>query len=75
MNELEPRHGNGQIEKFDPERYRLMDAALDFAIEEAQRIQDWPALEKAVDAKIAEQIKFIAWWDANVDPAERPKNK
>jgi hypothetical protein len=51
---------------FKPERYRLNDAALDFGIKEAKRIKDWPALEKAVDMKIAEMQKFAAWWKANV---------
>ena len=26
----------------------------------------WPKLEEAVDLKIGEQRKFVAWWDANV---------
>jgi hypothetical protein len=38
-------------------------------IKEAKRIKDWPALEAAVDAKIAEQVQFIAWWD---DKVQRP---
>jgi hypothetical protein len=54
------------ITKFEPERHRLMVAALDFTIKEAKRICDWPALEEAVDAKIAEQVRFVAWWDAKV---------
>jgi phage N-6-adenine-methyltransferase len=57
---------SGQVTKFDPEQYRLNQAALDYGIEEAKRIKDWPALEKAVDAKIDEQRKFITWWDASV---------
>lgn len=55
-----------EIVEFDPKRYRLGQAALKFTIEEAKRIKDWPALEKAVDAKIIEQVKFVAWWDSNV---------
>jgi hypothetical protein len=52
--------------QFDPNRHRLKVAALDFTIEEARRIKDWPALEEAVDAKIAQQVGFVAWWKANV---------
>jgi hypothetical protein len=28
--------------------------------------RDWPALEEAVDAKIEEQIRFVAWWKGAV---------
>jgi hypothetical protein len=65
MNELTHRQ-NHDITLLDPERYRLKDAALDFGIEEAKRIKDWPTLEKAVDAKIDEQRKFVAWWNGAV---------
>ena len=34
----------------------------------AKRLKDWPALERAVEVKIAEQQAFVAWWDANVSP-------
>jgi phage N-6-adenine-methyltransferase len=54
------------LQTFDPERHRLTDAALDFGIKEARRIKDWPTLEQAIDAKIAEQKKFVAWWKASV---------
>jgi ParB family chromosome partitioning protein len=57
---------NGQIERFDPQRHRLQVAAIDYGIEEAKRIKDWPSLETAVDAKIEEQRKFMAWWKATV---------
>ena len=40
--------------------------ALDYSIEGAKRIKDWPKLEEAVDTKIEEQHKFVAWWKANV---------
>jgi len=72
MPELTKR-GNQDIETFDPSRFRLHDRALDFGIEEAKRIKDWPTLEKAVDAKIAEQQKFVAWWKVAVQEGGRPK--
>jgi hypothetical protein len=34
--------------------------AIDYGIEEAKRIKDWPILEEAVDAKMKEQHKFCA---------------
>jgi phage N-6-adenine-methyltransferase len=71
MPELTKR-GNQDVETFDPSRFRLHDRALDFGIEEAKRIKDWPTLEKAVDAKIVEQQKFVAWWNGAVrDKGER----
>jgi phage N-6-adenine-methyltransferase len=64
-----------EIVPFDPARYRLSEAALNFTIEEAKRIKDWPTLEAAVDDKILEQVKFVAWWDANVRDGGRPSEK
>jgi phage N-6-adenine-methyltransferase len=56
----------GDLETFNPEKYKLYDAAADYTIEHAKRIKDWPKLEEAVDLKIGEQRKFVAWWGANV---------
>ena len=42
-------------------------AALDYGIEEARRIKDWPALIEAVDQKIEEQQQFCSWWKGAVD--------
>jgi phage N-6-adenine-methyltransferase len=58
--------GGHELEQFDPDRHRLKVAAFDYSIEEAKRIKDWPALEDAVDAKIEEQCKFVAWWNGAV---------
>jgi hypothetical protein len=66
QQELIIRNVEGALEKFDPGRYRLQQAALDYSIEEAKRIRAWPALEAAVDSKIGEQRKFVAWWKARV---------
>jgi len=56
-----------EIEQFDPERHAVKIGALDFSIRQAKKIRDWPALEKAVDAKIEEQHKFVAWWSGTVE--------
>jgi phage N-6-adenine-methyltransferase len=63
----------GNVEQFAPDRHRLKVAALDYGIEEAKRIKDWPALDRAVEEKIEEQLKFRAWWDANVRDAGNPQ--
>jgi hypothetical protein len=55
-----------ELVEFNPERHRLTVAALEYGIEEAKPIKDWPALEEAVDLKIEEQRKFVAWWKASV---------
>jgi hypothetical protein len=61
--------------QFDPERHRLNVAGLNFTIEEAKRVKDWPALEAAVDAKIEEQLRFVWWWTpASGGRASRRKN-
>lgn len=64
---ISARHdGRADLTQFEPERYSLNQAAIDYGIEEAKRIKHWPALEVAIDAKIAEQVKFVAWWESNV---------
>jgi hypothetical protein len=55
-----------QVVRFDPSQYRVRQASLDYHIDEARKIRDWPMLERAVDQKIAEQVQFVAWWYANV---------
>jgi hypothetical protein len=65
-------NGGRDVEQFDPERHRLEVAALDYGIEHAKRIKDWPALETAVDAKIGEQHKFVTWWEVAVREGGRP---
>jgi ParB family chromosome partitioning protein len=66
MKELSLTNAGTEITQFDPERYRLKVAALEYGIEHAKRIKDWPAAERAVEAKIEEQLMFVAWWEANV---------
>jgi hypothetical protein len=60
------RQGGKDVEKFNPRFYRATQVALDFTLDEAKRIMDWPLLEKAVEEKIVEQLKFVRWWTANV---------
>ena len=64
----------GELAIFAPERYRLHVAGLDFTIEEARRLCKWPELEEAVDAKIAEQQRFIAWRAHVIRGVGQPKN-
>jgi phage N-6-adenine-methyltransferase len=65
--------GSREVDQFDPERYRLKVAALDYGIVEARRIKDWPALEEAVDRKIEEQTQFVTWWSGAVRGDGRPE--
>ena len=37
-------------------------------IQAAQRIRDWPSLEKAVDEMMADQAENVAWWKNTVTP-------
>jgi hypothetical protein len=62
--EVIPRRG--EVVEFNPERYGSTLAALDYGIKEVKRIRDWPKLEEAVDLKIEEQRRFVAWWGATV---------
>jgi hypothetical protein len=65
--------GGRNVEQFDPERYRLNDAALDFTIDHAKRLRDWRALEEAVDLKIEEQHKFVAWRESTIRGVGQPQ--
>lgn len=75
MNDLIKITGKQEVEKFDPKRYRLKQAALEYTAKEAKRIRDWPALEAAIDGKIDEQRKFLIWWKANVKFGGGSKNR
>jgi hypothetical protein len=41
---------------------------LDALIQAALKIHDWPLVEEAIAAKIAEQAEFVTWWDKAVSP-------
>jgi hypothetical protein len=47
-----------------PGRFRpgFTAAVIDFAA----KVRDWPLLDEAVDAKIADQVEFVRWWRENV---------
>jgi N6-adenosine-specific RNA methylase IME4 len=47
-------------------------AEFDAVIVYARAIKDWLALELAVDAKIAEQVEHVLWWDSRVGVNQGP---
>src|SRR5215475_1044658 len=63
---------NNDVVTFDPERFKLKVAALDFTIKEARRIKDWPTLEKAVDEKMEQLHCFVNWWTLRTRGAGNP---
>jgi phage N-6-adenine-methyltransferase len=48
---------------------RTRQAKADALIDYGAKIRDWPLIEQAVDAKIADQREFVDWWDDTVRPA------
>jgi DNA N-6-adenine-methyltransferase (Dam) len=58
--------GSGGIVRFEPQATKSKDAKLDAVIEYAQRMKDWPLLERAVEQKVEEQAEFVRWWRDNV---------
>jgi hypothetical protein len=58
VSDLVKSNGGRAVSKFDPQKTRRKDAVLGYAIEEARKIKDWPALEEAVELKIEEQASF-----------------
>jgi phage N-6-adenine-methyltransferase len=61
----------GEVQLFNPARTARVVAQADAVIEYATTIKDWPLLMQAVEAKIEEQAKFVAWWDRAVTPREK----
>jgi phage N-6-adenine-methyltransferase len=59
--------------RFRPQQTRLKLGALREGVKLAAKIKDWDALEGAVDAIIAEQRAFVAWWSANVAPGREDR--
>jgi hypothetical protein len=70
---IKHRNQGGIPEKFDPAKYKIKDSFLNFGIREARRLKSWPTLEKAVDTKICEQIKFTAWRKSAMRGTGQPK--
>lgn len=64
---------NNRLAKFEAQKAALHDAQADAVIEFAKRVRDWPALEQAVDLKIADQTEFVQWWAEHVRKG-RPKS-
>jgi phage N-6-adenine-methyltransferase len=65
----------GDLAQFKPELARHRDIEADFIIDFAKATKDWPLLERAVDKKIEDQQKFVAWWGETVRPTgPRPIN-
>ena len=54
------------ITEFKPQEAKARDAKADAVIDYAKKVKDWPTLEAAVDAKIADQKEFVGWWRENV---------
>lgn len=63
----------GAVEAFKPQEALASDAKADAVIAYAQKIRDWPMLEKAIEQKMDDQAEFVRWWDENVPEGGRPK--
>jgi len=48
-------------------------ARIEAIIQFAAKVQDWPLLLDAIDAKIEDQREFVQWWDETVRPAGQGK--
>jgi phage N-6-adenine-methyltransferase len=71
MGEIAERPA-GYVTVFAPEQTREKLAFLDGEIVRWRKLQEWPALEAAVAAKVEEQAQFVANWDARVQGNHRP---
>ena len=57
---------SGALVPFSPQFFKQDQLKTDAVIAFAAKIGDWPLVEDAADAKIADQIEFVRWWDENV---------
>ena len=69
-NEMMEAFVGKELTRFNPRKTKVKLAKLDGVAEYAKKMQDWPLLEKAIDAKIQEQIDFCQWWAKKVTPRE-----
>lgn len=60
--------GTGEVTVFDPLKAKYNIAKADAIAQLAEKLRDWPLLEKAIDAKLDEQDDVVNWWRANVTP-------
>lgn len=62
----------GYVTPFNPTQTREKLAFLEGDIVRWRKLQEWPALHLAVEAKVEEQAQFLANWDQEVRDAHRP---
>src|SRR5262245_53852501 len=62
-------------DQFDPLKTRERVSEMDAVLDHAQRVHDWPLLDKAVEAKIEELCAFVDWWKTYVLPNRIRKPK
>lgn len=46
-----------------PQNIKKQQAKFEAVIQYASKVQDWPLLIEAVEAKIEDQREFVGWWD------------
>lgn len=49
-----------------PQNIKKQQAKFEAVIQYASKVQDWPLLIEAVEAKIEDQREFVVWWDESV---------
>jgi N6-adenosine-specific RNA methylase IME4 len=54
----------GALTNFEPHKARMVIASIEGAIKQAKLIRDWAMGNEAIEALIAWQMAFVAWWDA-----------
>lgn len=50
----------------EPWAFKAVEKKLDAVIAAATKLELWPQLEAAIDAKIEDQAEFVSWWDTHV---------
>jgi hypothetical protein len=55
-----------EVAQFDPLQTTMKLGALKAAIATAHKIENWEALNKAINEIVAEQHAVVGWWDGTV---------
>jgi len=74
MSEIAKRRDTG-LSVFDPKKTLETQAKTDAVIEYARKVQDWQALEAAVEVKLEDVREFVRWWRETVTPNRSPDRK
>src|SRR5262245_35982690 len=70
QRQVTTRFKKNALAKFNPRKTKIKLGGIKAAIQQAAKLGDPAFFHEAVDAYVAEQAEFVAWWKAHVTPAQ-----